>query len=517
MWKKWFLARRLQTQLLLWTALILIVSVAITFEVRTRLNLQLLEGNLRDRTETLVHVVDRALLLGSSELRVAALEARLAEFVEADRTLTRLDLVEKRGENFHVLASSSTSPDLLLHSAPVATTTDIRSNGDDRDMITIHPVANTPYFVVAITSLENIDRYEEINRVRSPLFAAVLILTVITLMHLMYQRTVSRRFDELLEGIRRAKDGHFTGRIPDARQDEIGIIAKTLNSLLTQVRSFNDELQSQVAQATDSLNRRNLALEETTRQMIAMQRQLLQSERMATVGQMAATFAHEIGSPMSSLSAHVQLLLEDPRLSREQRETMGIIRQQIQSMVQIVNDLLQSARRGPADFVPTDINEILQTVLRLTQPKLMSQKIDVAADLRQLPKVRAYPLYLQEAFLNLINNASDAMPGGGRLEVNTWLDDEADRVNIRIADTGPGIDPMVVEHIFDHFVTTKAMGDGTGLGLVIVKEIIDGHRGTVTITPNSGRGTAAHITFPADRARPPLTGPVGTLSQRGRD
>src|SRR4029079_10065960 len=129
-------------------------------------------------------------------------------------------------------------------------------------------------------------------------------------------------------------------RIPDDQQDEIGAIAKTLNDLLTQVRSFNDGLQLEVSRATQDLHNRSLTLEEASRKMLLMQRQLLESERLATVGQMAATFAHEIGSPMSSLSAHVQLLLEDTRLSRDQRETLMVIREQIQSVVQIVNDLL---------------------------------------------------------------------------------------------------------------------------------------------------------------------------------
>jgi two-component system, NtrC family, sensor kinase len=271
-----------------------------------------------------------------------------------------------------------------------------------------------------------------------------------------------------------------------------------LNGLLSQVRSFNDDLKRKVADATDDVNRRNVALEETTRQMLVMQRQLLQAERLATVGQMAATFAHEIGSPMSSLSAHVQLLLEDSRLSEEQRESLVIIRGQIQSMVQIVNDLLRTARRGPADFVPTDINGILEAVLRLVQPKLMSQRIEVSARLEQLPRVRGYPLYLQEAFLNLINNASEAMPAGGQLELQSWFDRKTELVNIRISDTGPGIDPSIVESIFDRFVSTKSMGNGSGLGLAIVKDIIREHRGTVSIAPGDTHGTAAHITFPAD-------------------
>ena len=493
-----FLAKRLQTQLLAWTALILVISVAVTFNIRTYLNLRILEGNLKDRAETLVVAVDRALGLQFAEnVDLAAISRRLTEFVEADRTLDRLDLVEVDGSVVRIVASSDLTPDQLIDHVPQVLTTFTQSNKGEREMITIHPVDYSSYAVVALSSFENLDRYEALNRARDPWFEAALIVIVIALMYAMYELTVSKRFDELLVGIRRAQDGNLAA-IPDTREDEIGVIARTLNGLLKQVRSFNDELKREVASATDNLNKRNLELEDITRQVVAMQRQLLQAERLATVGQMAATFAHEIGSPMSSLSVHVQLLLEDARLTSEQRETLGIVREQIQSMIQIVNDLLRSARRGPTDFVPSDVNEILRTVMRLVQPKLKSQRIEVRADYSAVPPVRAYPLYLQEAFLNLVNNASDAMPDGGRIDIETSFDPGMDRVHIKIADTGPGIDATVVEHMFERFVTTKALGDGTGLGLGIVKQILSGHRGTIQITSGKKGGTVAHMTLPAD-------------------
>ena len=93
------------------------------------------------------------------------------------------------------------------------------------------------------------------------------------------------------------------------------------------------------------------------------------------------------------------------------------------------------------------------------------------------------------------------MPDGGRIEVKSWFDEGSGLANIRISDTGPGIDPSVAEHIFDHFVTTKEIGRGSGLGLAIVKEIVENHRGSVRVdsnNPSGGSGTAAHITFPAD-------------------
>jgi signal transduction histidine kinase len=500
------LGKRLQTQLLVWTALILVISVTGLFEIRMYLNLSNLEQNLRDRSETTAKAVEKALSIGVPGVDLTTLGGRLLEFAEADRTLDRLDIVERTPSGVRILASSDPTPEPLIQTVPLVETTNKRESNGRRDMITIHPVANTDLAIVALMSFEFVDRYEALNRVRDPVFEVVLITLVIALLNLMYKRAVSSRFDELLSGIRRAQQGDLA-MIPDTREDEIGVIARTLNNLLAQVRSFNDELKREVANATESLNQRNAELEEITRQVVAMQRQLLQAERLATVGQMAATFAHEIGSPMSSLSVHVQLLLEDPALTQEQRETLEVVREQIKAMIQIVNDLLRTARRGPSDFVPTDVNEALRTVIRLVQPKLKSQRVGVNARYETVPSVRAYPLYLQEAFLNLVNNASDAMPDGGTLSIRTTFDESSERVQVVISDTGRGIEPSVVENIFERFVTTKAMGEGTGLGLGIVKEILTGHRGTIQISPAKSGGTEVHITLPAD------TG-VGVLRDR---
>jgi len=496
---KWYTARRLQTQLLLWTTLILIVAVVGTMEIRVRLNVRLLEENLRDRSETTIRSLNQVLeRFQSGSLSGPALEQELRERVAADRTLIRLDVVQRRLADTVMVATSSGMPDPVTRKFGTGPTTDIGIVAGRRAMITSQAVADGEYGIASVASMENIDRYASFNRSGIPAFAAVLILIVITPIHFMYRRIVSKRFDELLNGIERARTGK-TARIPESRQDEIGVIAKTLNGLIVQVQSFNEELRRQVANATEDLNQRNLALEEATRQMVEMQKQLLESERMAAVGHLAATFAHEIGSPMTSLSAHVQLLLEDPAVSEDQRrETLNIVLEQIQATVQIVNEMLKSARRGPSDFVLTDVNEIVRHVLRLVGPKLMSQKIDVSTELDRIPMVRGYPLYLQEVFLNIINNASDAMPDGGRLEVKSWFDRNGEFVNIRITDTGPGIDPQVLEKIFRHFVTTKAIGRGTGLGLGIVKEIVDSHRGTFQVESAEGRGTAAHLRFPVE-------------------
>ena len=416
----------------------------------------------------------------------------------------RLDIIRRRDGDVEVIASSASIPEILVQSFGDTPTTEVRQLGDQRVLITSQAVENSEYGIVAVATMENIDRYATFNRRSIPALATVLIVLVVTLMHLMYRMMVSKRFDELLDGIRRAQAGR-AARIPETRQDEIGVIAKTLNGLIAQVQSFNEQLQNQVASATADLNQRNITLEETTRQMLEtsrqmmeLQKQLVESERLAAVGQLAAAFAHEIGSPMTSLSAHVQLLLEDTRLSEDQRDALTIVLQQIQATVQIVNEMLKSARRGPTDFVLTDLNEILRNVLRLVRPKLISQRIELRMELKPLPLVRGYPLYLQEVFLNIINNSSDAMPDGGELNVRSWFDRDSELVNICVTDSGPGIDEAVLQNVFDHFVTTKAIGRGTGLGLGIVKEIVDSHRGRFEIGAADGMGTAAHIMFPVE-------------------
>ena len=501
MFKPWpFGARRIQSQLVVWTALILVLAVVVTSEIRLQSSVRLLENYLQDRAESEVRTVANALNL--SEARAAALQIpmvdhRLREFVESDPTLDRMDILQVRDGLSFVLCSSSEEAENRIQAIPEGLTSQVRTINSERMMVTSFPIEGSDLVLVAFSSLSNIERFQAFNRLLTPAFGVIFTLVATGMLYIMYGRTLSRRFEVLLDGIRRAGTGEPV-HILDDRPDEIGQIGRTLNGLLSQVHSFNAELKREVAAATDDLNKRNFALEETTRQMVALQQQLLQAQRLATVGQMAATFAHEIGSPMSALSVQVQLLLEDRNLSDEQRETLGIIRQQIQTVVQIVSELLRNARRGPSDFVLTDLNETLTTVMRLVQPKLITQRIDAKLDLKPIPPVRGYPLYLQEAFLNVINNASDAMPDGGRVEVKSWFDSTAGLANIQIVDTGPGIDPSVAEHIFDHFVTTKDIGQGTGLGLAIVKEIVENHRGTVRVASNNGTGTSAHITFPVD-------------------
>jgi signal transduction histidine kinase len=494
-----FSGRRLKTRLIFWTTAIVVLAVGGSLELRTRVTASMLESDLRERSRTLTRAAIRTFELRAESLSPAVLGTRLQDFVDADPAMSRMDLVRSGAATPRLVASSADMTESLVASLPSNADTWIEMRGRRRELITMEPIAGSPYWIVASTSLEGLDRYVAVSRVWAAVFSGGLIVLVVGLMSFMFDRLVSRRFDRLLSDLNEASDeGYDASGEP---RDEIGLLAAMFADLLTRVHTLNRDLQAQVEDATASLNRRNRRLEETTQELILMQKKLLQSERLATIGQMAATFAHEIGSPLSSLSAHIQLLLEERNLVPEHRETLETIRGELHSLVEIVSELLRSARRGPEDFVAVDMRDIAESVLRLVDPRLRSQSITVAPSLGSVPAIRGYPLYLQEALLNLINNASEAMPGGGRLALAVWHDEESGRVRVRVADSGPGIDPTIVERVFETFVTTRDLGTGTGLGLAIAREIMNSHNGTIELESSNGHGTAALLSFPVMRDR----------------
>jgi C4-dicarboxylate-specific signal transduction histidine kinase len=147
------------------------------------------------------------------------------------------------------------------------------------------------------------------------------------------------------------------------REDETGQVAQTLNELLDRVEVRTEEKNRLIAEATHG--------------MLESQNLLIQAERLATAGQMAATFAHEIGSPLTSLSAHAEMLLEDPDTPRHQKDALTLMHKQIRRVTQIVDDLMRSARRGPEDFVVVNVVEIVNDVLKLVTPRLQAQRITI--------------------------------------------------------------------------------------------------------------------------------------------
>lgn len=215
-----------------------------------------------------------------------------------------------------------------------------------------------------------------------------------------------------------------------------------------------------------------------------MMEQLVSSEKMASVGQMAAGVAHEINTPLGVILGYAQLMMYDFEPGSEEYENLEVIERQTQASKKIVADLLKYSRQSESTMENIDVNEVVSDVLAVTEHNLGLSHITVCVDLaRELPQVTGDMEKLRQVILNLINNAHHAMEeeGTGHLYLTTRYDGQKERVVVEVRDTGHGIPPEVQPKIFDPFFTTKPVGKGTGLGLSVSYGIIQDHGGTIDV------------------------------------
>ncbi|MDE3126927.1 MAG: response regulator, partial [Gemmatimonadota bacterium] len=234
-----------------------------------------------------------------------------------------------------------------------------------------------------------------------------------------------------------------------------------------------------------------------------MRVRLMQSDRLAAVGELVAGVAHEVNNPLSSISAYAQLLLRDERLDGALREQVEVIRSETMRASQVVKDLLAFARRTEPRHEPLDLNMVVARTLRMRAYQLSSGRIVVQQSLEEgLAPVIGDARQLQQVCLNLVTNATQAMAGaggaGGALTVTTRSADGT--VVLEIADTGPGIPAELRNRVFEPFFTTKKEGEGTGLGLSVSYGIVTAHEGRIEIAQTSPRGTTFRVTLPAAEA-----------------
>jgi PAS domain S-box-containing protein len=227
-----------------------------------------------------------------------------------------------------------------------------------------------------------------------------------------------------------------------------------------------------------------------------MEEQLSQTEKLTSLGLLAAGVAHEVNTPLAVISNYIQMLAKqmpdgDPRQSIIDK----IVKQTFRAS-EIVNNLLNFSRTGAGDVRDVDVNHVLEETLSLMAHPLKSSHIQIVKQLGEsLPAVRGSANKLQQVFLNLFLNARDAMPGGGMLEIRTAAHNGS--VEVEIADTGAGIPREHIHRIFDPFFTTKASGRGTGLGLSVSYGIIKEHAGKIDVRSTPGKGTSFHVEFPS--------------------
>jgi signal transduction histidine kinase len=248
-----------------------------------------------------------------------------------------------------------------------------------------------------------------------------------------------------------------------------------------------------IDQLEENLNQ----LAQSHKELSATQQQLIQSEKMASVGQLAAGVAHEVNNPLGTILLYSHMLLEKLGDRDARREELEIIAKEATRCRDIVRGLLDFARQRKLQIENIDLNKIVGEVLSLASKQPSFQKVEIVQALEPLlPLVSGDPVQLKEVFLNIVSNAGEAMPEGGKMMVSSRFNNGGGNVEVSIRDTGLGIPAENLNKIFMPFFTTKKIGQGTGLGLAIAYGIVKMHRGSIDVESKPREGTTFVVKLP---------------------
>jgi two-component system, NtrC family, sensor kinase len=249
-----------------------------------------------------------------------------------------------------------------------------------------------------------------------------------------------------------------------------------------------------IVDSTDQTTGCLIVMDDITRK-VQLEDQLLQAEKLSSIGLLAAGIAHEVNTPITGISSYTQMLLKETPESDRRKRILEKIEKQTFRAAEIVNGLLNFARMNGSEFKELDINTLIRESLSLLDHQLRQNHIRVEPEYdRALPHVYGNSGKLQQVFINLFLNARDAMPAGGALNIKTGMNDSM--VMIDICDTGVGISQENIKRIYDPFFTTKTTGKGTGLGLAVTYGILQEHGGRIFVDSAPGKGTHFKIKLP---------------------
>ena len=299
---------------------------------------------------------------------------------------------------------------------------------------------------------------------------------------------VYRPVKELIDGTRRVAGGDWEYRLPVRSDDELGDLAASFNTMTAEVGGVQAKIEEQV-------RRKTLELEK-------VHKTLLRSEKMASIGKLAATVAHEINNPLFGILTYARLVLRelmkhDLPQRDEMAEQLQTIERESKRCGDLVKNLLTFSRQAPSVREPNDLNTVVHRAVLLVKHKLEMQNIAFEEKLAEhLPPVLCDSNQIQQVILVLLMNASEAMGKGGQLEVSTAFDSRTEQGVVRVKDSGSGIPPDVMPRIFDPFFTTKEDQNRTGLGLAVAHSIVEQHGGEITVRSEPGLGTEFQVGLP---------------------
>ncbi|MBI5100470.1 MAG: HAMP domain-containing protein [Nitrospirae bacterium] len=309
---------------------------------------------------------------------------------------------------------------------------------------------------------------------------------------------VSTPVSLLKQGMERVAGGDLDYTLTINTRDEMGDLANAFNAMTADLKKAKNEL----LEWGNTLEKK---VDDKTRTIQMAQAQLIHSEKLASLGRMAAGVAHEINSPLTGIVTFGHLLLKRFPPGSQEREDVEVIIEQANRCSNIIKGLLGFARASAAEKAPVNINDVLDRSLNIVRNKADFFNIKLVTEFDDsLRRVKADASQLQQVFLNMIMNAADAVEGKGTISIITKnvIEDNTEFVEIEFRDTGTGISEENIEKIFEPFFTTKPVGKGTGLGLAVSHGIVLDHGGKLLVKSKPGEGTSFFVKFPADKEKP---------------
>jgi two-component system NtrC family sensor kinase len=318
-------------------------------------------------------------------------------------------------------------------------------------------------------------------------FIATVGFVLILLVTYFMIRSITRPIAEMVSATREISRGRFDLEVSSTSGDEIGHLAGSFNTMLASLRQMKGDLE-EWARTLET------KVKERTDELVAMQAKVAQSDRLASLGKLAAGVAHEINNPLGGIMSLTALTLEDLEQEDPNRENLDEVIKQTRRCRDIVMGLLEFSRESELRSEAVDLKQILQNTLGIVEKQAMFFNIEVVKvwDV-DLPPVLADGSQLQQVFMNIIINAVQAMEERGTLTIETHYDKASGVSEVLITDTGAGIPPDKIDRIFDPFFTTKTSGHGTGLGLSIAYGIVVKHGGTISVESEPGRGSTFKV------------------------
>lgn len=287
----------------------------------------------------------------------------------------------------------------------------------------------------------------------------------------------------------------------EASISQIEVAGQKLYTVIMRDISERKRAEAELKHSHERLGQALTDLQTKRDEVAGMTQQLWQASKLATMGELSASIAHELNNPLATVALRTENLLMQMPADSDQRKPLEIIAQEVDRMANLVNNLLQFSRRSHRQVSTVDPREEIVNSIELVHYHLRTRKIEVVRDFADtLPTIQADRQQLHQLFLNLLTNASDAMPQGGTLTIRAAVSKELPdtAVAIEFTDNGEGVSAETLEKIWEPFFTTKPEGKGTGLGLAICRRIVEEHGGTIDIqSEGAGRGTTVRIVLPA--------------------